>query len=57
MNYAFHDAFVTIEVMISVIKLTIEKFFVDEIFSLNVLKFDLPFLKYYFLAISLVYSS
>ena len=37
-NYAFHNAFEIIKLKISVIKLTIEKFFADEIFSLKVLK-------------------
>ena len=37
-NYAFYNAFEIIKVRISVIKLTIEKFFADEIFSFNVLK-------------------
>ena len=37
-NYAFHNAFEIIKVRISIIKLTIEKLFAEEIFSLNVLK-------------------
>ena len=42
-NYAFYNAFEIIKVRISVIKLTIEKFFADEIFSFNVLKIWLTF--------------
>ena len=38
MHYAFHNAFEIMKVRISVIKLTIEKVFVDQIFSFNVLK-------------------
>ena len=37
-QYAFHNAFEIMKVRISVIKLTIEKYFADEIFSFNVLK-------------------
>ena len=37
-NYAFHNAFEIIKLRISVIKLSIEKFFANEIFSFNVLK-------------------
>ena len=37
-HYAFYNAFETMKVRISVIKLTIEKFFADEIFLFNVLK-------------------
>ena len=37
-HYAFHNAFEIMKVRISVIKLTIEKLFIDEIFSFNVLK-------------------
>ena len=40
---AFHNAFEIVKVRISVIKLTIEKFFADEIFSFNVLKIWLTF--------------
>ena len=42
-HYAFHNAFEIMNGMISVIKLTIEKFFSDEIFSFNVLKIWLTF--------------
>ena len=37
-HYAFHNAFEIMKVRVSVIKVTIEKFFADEIFSFNVLK-------------------
>ena len=42
-NYAFHNAFEIIKLRISVIKLSIEKFFANEIFSFNVLKIWLTF--------------
>ena len=34
-HYAFHNAFQLMKVRVFVIKLTIEKFFADEIFSFN----------------------
>ena len=42
-HYAFHNAFEIMKVRIPVIKLTIEKFFADKIFSFNVLKIWLTF--------------
>ena len=42
-HYAFHNASEIMKVRISVIKLTIEKFFADDIFSFNILKIWLTF--------------
>ena len=42
-HYAFHNASEIMKVRISVIKLTIEKFFADDIFSFNILKIWLNF--------------
>ena len=42
-HYAFHNAFEIMKVRISIIKLTFEKLFVNEIFSFNVLEIWLTF--------------
>ena len=42
-HYTFHNAFEIMKVRSSVIKLTIENFFADEILLFNVLKISLTF--------------